>query len=97
MLYILLTIMSISKLTISYFQIKYIILHPKNKTFHTLQEQSKTKTISNIVLNTRRRPFVMATMGEVSAQSELVQEFFNFLNTDEGKAVIQKVGLILPN
>ena len=25
---------AISKLTISYFQIKYIILHPKNKTFH---------------------------------------------------------------
>lgn len=43
------------------------------------------------------RPFVMATKGEVSEQNELVQEFFNYLSTEEGKAVISGVGLILPD
>lgn len=41
------------------------------------------------------RPFVMATKGEISEQSELVQAFFNYLKTDEGKALIQNVGLIV--
>lgn len=40
------------------------------------------------------RPFVMATKGEISEQSELVQEFFNYLASDEGKTVISSVGLI---
>lgn len=43
------------------------------------------------------RPFVMATNGEISEQNELVQEFFNYLATEEGKAVISGVGLILPD
>lgn len=43
------------------------------------------------------RPFVMATKGEISEQNELVQELFNYLATDEGKAVITGVGLILPD
>lgn len=41
------------------------------------------------------RPFVMATKGEISAQSELVQEFFAYIQSDEGRAVIEKVGLIV--
>lgn len=40
------------------------------------------------------RPFVMATMGEVSAQSEPVQALFDYLKSDEGKQLIQSVGLI---
>ena len=40
------------------------------------------------------RPFVMATRGEISEQSELVQALFEYLQTDEGKAVIEAVGLI---
>lgn len=40
------------------------------------------------------RPFVMATMGEVSEQSENVQAFFQFIHSDAGKAVIEQVGLI---
>lgn len=40
------------------------------------------------------RPFVMATKGEVAAQSEAVQELFAYLATEEGKAVIEAVGLI---
>lgn len=41
------------------------------------------------------RPFVMATKGEISTQNELVQEFFAYIESDEGKAVIEQVGLIV--
>lgn len=40
------------------------------------------------------RPFVMATKGEISEQSALVQELFSYLSSDEGKTVISAVGLI---
>lgn len=40
------------------------------------------------------RPFVMATMGEISEQNENVQAFFDYLASEEGKEVIQAVGLI---
>lgn len=40
------------------------------------------------------RPFVMATKGEISEQSELVKAFFDYLKSEEGKAIIQSVGLI---
>ncbi|MGF7146182.1 phosphate transport system substrate-binding protein [Anaerotaenia torta] len=40
------------------------------------------------------RPFVMATKGEISAQSKEVQVFFDYLNSDEGKELIKSIGLI---
>ena len=40
------------------------------------------------------RPFVMATKGEISAQSEAVQAWFNYLASEEGKEIITAVGLI---
>ena len=40
------------------------------------------------------RPFVMATMGEISEQSEAVQALFDYLASEEGKEVISSVGLI---
>lgn len=43
-----------------------------------------------------QRPFVMATRGEISKQNELVQSWFDYVKSEEGKAVIQKVGLIIP-
>lgn len=42
------------------------------------------------------RPFVMATKGEIANQNELVKELFAYLTSEEGKAVITGVGLILP-
>ena len=42
------------------------------------------------------RPFVMATMGEISEQSEAVQAFFEYIESEEGKEIIKSVGLILP-
>lgn len=40
------------------------------------------------------RPFVMATNGEISEQSEAVQVLFEFLASDEGKEIIAGAGLI---
>ncbi len=42
------------------------------------------------------RPFVMATKGEISAQSETTQAFFEYLKSSEGQELIKSVGLILP-
>lgn len=40
------------------------------------------------------RPFVMATAGEISEQSELVQAFFEYIGSDAGSELIESVGLI---
>ena len=42
------------------------------------------------------RPFVMATKGEISKQSETVKAWFDYVTGDEGKSIISSVGLILP-
>ena len=42
------------------------------------------------------RPFVMATMGEISEQNDLVKTWFDYIGSDEGQAVIKGLGLILP-
>ena len=42
-----------------------------------------------------QRPFVMATKGEISEQSEVVQAWFAYINSDAGREVIKKVGLII--
>ena len=40
------------------------------------------------------RPFVMATKGEISEQSDLVKALFDFIYSDEGSALVKSVGLI---
>ena len=40
------------------------------------------------------RPFVMATKGEISEQKTEVQALFDYLSSDEDKALIKSVGLI---
>jgi phosphate transport system substrate-binding protein len=40
------------------------------------------------------RPFVMATVGEISEQNEAVQAMFEFLASEDGKSLIKSVGLI---
>ncbi|MDO4961847.1 MAG: phosphate ABC transporter substrate-binding protein [Eubacteriales bacterium] len=42
------------------------------------------------------RPFVMATMGAVSEQNDLVKTWFDYIASEDGQAVIKAVGLILP-
>ncbi len=43
-----------------------------------------------------QRPFVMATKGNISDQNEIVQAWFAYINSEAGKNVIKKVGLIIP-
>ncbi len=40
------------------------------------------------------RPFVMATIGEISEQNELVQATFDLIYSEEGSALVEAVGLI---
>lgn len=40
------------------------------------------------------RPFVMATKGEISEQSEWVQKWFAYVYSEEGQAIVAQVGLI---
>lgn len=40
------------------------------------------------------RPFVMATKGEISEQNEIVKAWFDFVLSDEGQEIAEKVGLI---
>ena len=43
-----------------------------------------------------QRPFVMATKGELSEQNNLVNAWFDYINSDEGKEIIKGAGLIIP-
>lgn len=43
-----------------------------------------------------QRPFVMATNGEINAQNDLIKAWFEYINSEAGKSVIKKVGLIIP-
>lgn len=42
------------------------------------------------------RPFVMATKGELSKQNTLLNTWFAYLKSDEGRKIIKDTGLILP-
>ena len=42
------------------------------------------------------RPFVMATMGEISKQNDLVKTWFDYIESEEGQNVVTAMGLILP-
>lgn len=78
--------------------IGYVSLDVVDDTVKALQLNSVEPTEDNILAGTYvlQRPFVMATMGEISEQNELVQAFFNFIHSEEGQSVIQSVGLIIP-
>lgn len=43
------------------------------------------------------RPFVMATKGEISAQSGLVQAWFDFVYGEEGQGIAEQAGLFVPD
>lgn len=43
---------------------------------------------------TLQRPFVMATKGEISEQSDQVKAVFDFINSDAGQEVLKTVGLV---
>ena len=76
--------------------IGYVSLDVLDDSVNALNLDDVAPTSDNIVAGTYFlcRPFVMATEGEISEQNELVQAFFDFLKSDEGKAVVKAVGLI---
>lgn len=78
--------------------IGYVSLDVVDDTVSALKLNSVEPTEENILKGdyVLQRPFVMATKGEISEQSDTVKVFFDFINSDEGKAVIQQVGLIIP-
>ena len=78
--------------------IGYVSLDVVDDTVSAIALNSVAATEENILAGdyVLSRPFVMATMGEISAQSELVQAFFEYIESEEGQSVIQGVGLILP-
>ena len=76
--------------------IGYVSLDALDDTVKAIQIDGVDATEENIVAGTYplQRPFVMATKGEISEQSELVQEFFNFIYSEQGQQVVSQVGLI---
>ena len=78
------------------YAIGYVSLDVLDDSVNALNLDDVAPTSDNIVAGTYFlcRPFVMATKGEISGQNELVQAFFDFLKSDEGKAVVKAVGLI---
>ena len=78
--------------------IGYVSLDVLNGTVSVLAIDGVVASEENIVAGTYSlsRPFVMATKGEIAKQSELVQSFFAYIQSEEGQAIIKQVGLILP-
>ena len=77
--------------------IGYVSLDVIDDTVKTLSIDEVEPTVENIKGGSYllSRPFVMATKGEISEQNETVQALFNYLDSDEGKALIESVGLIV--
>lgn len=42
-----------------------------------------------------QRPFVMATKGEIKDQRQAIQNWFKYIKSEKGKAIIKKAGLIV--
>lgn len=76
--------------------IGYVSLDVLDDTVQAFSLEGVAATAENIKAGDYflSRPFVMATKGEISEQDALVQELFNYLSSEEGKAVISAVGLI---
>ena len=76
--------------------IGYVSLDVLDETVTALALDEVEPTVENINAGSYflSRPFVMATVGEVSEQKEEVRAFFDYLASEEGKEIIQAVGLI---
>lgn len=78
--------------------IGYVSLDVVNETVQAVALNGVEATESNILAGDYllSRPFVMATMGEIEAQNDLVQTWFDYIASEEGQNVISSLGLILP-
>lgn len=76
--------------------IGYVSLDVLDDTVKALNLEGAEPTEENIKAGSYflSRPFVMATKGDLSQQSELVQALFAYLQSDEGAELVKSVGLI---
>ena len=78
--------------------IGYVSLDVVDDTVKALSLDGVEPTEENIAAGSYKlsRPFVMATLGTVDEQNDLVKTWFGYVQSDAGKAVITAMGLILP-
>lgn len=76
--------------------IGYVSVDIIDDTVTALKLNGVEPTTENIKVGSYElsRPFVMATKGAISEQKEEVQKYFEFVDSEEGQKVIEKVGLI---
>ena len=76
--------------------IGYVYLDVLDDTVKALKLDGAEPTEENIKAGKYflSRPFVMATKGEISEQSDLVKALFDFIYSDEGSELVKSVGLI---
>lgn len=76
--------------------IGYVSLDIINDTVVPVQINEVEPTEENIKAGSYSlsRPFVMATKGEISEQNDVVQAFFEYLSSEEGKELVKAVGLV---
>lgn len=76
--------------------IGYVSLDVVNGSVKTLSLENVEPTAENIRAGNYllSRPFVMATKGEISAQSGLVRAWFDFVYSEEGQSIAERAGLI---
>ncbi|HBC98974.1 MAG TPA: phosphate ABC transporter substrate-binding protein [Lachnoclostridium sp.] len=79
--------------------IGYVSLDVLDDTVKTMKLESIEPTPENIKAGSYflSRPFVMATKGEITEQSDLVKALFDYIYSDEGKDLVKAVGLIPAN
>ena len=78
--------------------IGYVSLDVVDDTVKALKLDGVEATPKNIIAGEYflSRPFVMATMGPVEKQNDVVKAWFDYIKSDEGKQIIEKIGLIIP-
>ena len=78
--------------------IGYVSLDVVDDSVNAMSLNGVAATEENIIAGNYllSRPFVMATMGEVANQNELVQLWFDYINSEAGQNIIKSAGLNLP-
>lgn len=76
--------------------IGYVSLDVIDDTVNTVKIDGAEAAAENIKAGTYflQRPFVMATKGKISEQSQTIQDLFKYIDSDKGQKIIAKVGLI---
>ncbi len=76
--------------------IGYVSLDAVDDSVRAITIEGAEPTVENIRAGrySLSRPFIMATRGEISAQSELVQAWFGYVYGEEGQETAVRVGLV---